>query len=242
MQKAHQLQMSLVPRNPTVPGLEIAIGFEPCRWIGGDYANVLPVADGRVLLAVADACGKGMTAAMVASGVHSIVHSAIRSGANLDDAVGSLNQYLLESMNLQSFVTFVGVMLDPRSGKALYVNAGHPPMLIFDPAGKATEMRFGHNPPLGVMPMTIEVDSAELKSGELLVLYTDGLSELRDARGKMLGLDGIKSNVSALYSANPQIPLTDLCNQLNAKLDEIRGASAATDDRSFLLARRVDAR
>jgi phosphoserine phosphatase RsbU/P len=241
LQKAHQLQMSLVPRNPTVPGLEIAIGFEPCRWIGGDYANVLPIADGRVLLAVADACGKGLTAAMVASGVHSIVHSAIRSGAALDDAVASLNQYLLESMQLQSFVTLVGVMLDPRSGQALCVNAGHPPMLIVDPAGKVTELRYGHNPPLGVMPMTVELDSAELKSGDLLVLYTDGLSELRDIRGKMLGLDGIKSNVASLYSANPNIPLTDLCNQLNAKLDEIRGAGAATDDRSFLLARRTQA-
>jgi phosphoserine phosphatase RsbU/P len=240
LQKAHQMQMSLIPRNPAVPGLEIAIGFEPCRWIGGDYANVLPMADGRVLLAVADACGKGLTAAMVASGVHSIVHSAIRSGAALGDAVGSLNQYLLESMHLQSFVTLVGAMLDPRSGKALCVNAGHPPMLIVDPTGKVTELRYGHNPPLGVMPMTVELDSAELNAGELLVLYTDGLSELRDARGKMLGLDGIKSRLSQIYSANSQLPLTELCQQLNQTLDEIRGAGAATDDRSFLLARRVD--
>jgi sigma-B regulation protein RsbU (phosphoserine phosphatase) len=238
LRKAQQMQMSLVPKNPMVPGLEVAIGFEPCRWIGGDYANVISGPDGRVLLAVADASGKGLAAAMVASGVHSIVHSAIRAGANLEEMIQRLNQYLLESMDRQSFVTFIGIMLDPSSGQAQCINAGHPPMLIVSPDGKVTELPFGHNPPLGVMPMAIELDAAQIEPGQLMMLFTDGLSELREASGKMLGLNGISARLAELYAADPGASLRELSKKLNESLDEIRGASPSTDDRTFLLARR----
>jgi len=238
LQKARQMQMSLVPKNPAVPGLEIAIGFEPCRWVGGDYANVLPAADGNIFLAIADVSGKGMAAAMIASGVHSMVHSAIRAGTKLEDLARSLNQFLLESMDRQSFVTMIGALFDPRTGKAQCVNAGHPPMLIVSADGSVQQTRYGHNPPLGVMPLDVELDWIELQPGQLLAMFTDGLSELRDTHGKMLGLDGIEQRLSALYRAAPQAPLNDLCDQLNRALDEIRGPVPATDDRTFLLARR----
>jgi phosphoserine phosphatase RsbU/P len=162
LKKAREIQMSLVPRNLAVRGLEIAIGFEPCRWIGGDYVNVLSAPDGRVFMAAADVSGKGLPAAMVATGVHSIVHAAIRSGIGLVEMVGSLNQYLLESMDRQSYVTMLGVMCDPLSGALQCANAGHPPMLIVRPDGAVREMPSGHCPPLGVVPMTAPLDDAEL--------------------------------------------------------------------------------
>ena len=238
LNKARQMQMNLVPKNPAVPGLEVSIGFEPCKWIGGDYANVITGPDGRVCLVVADASGKGLAAAMIASGVHSIVHSAIRAGTDLEEMVLRLNQFLLESMNRQSLVTLIAAMLDPRTGAAKCVNAGHPPMLVIDPNGKVTELPYGHNPPLGVMPMKVELDSTQLQPGQLLALFTDGLTELRNSAGKMLGLDGISSSVASLYSKNPKTPLNDLCEKLNQSLDEIRGSLPSTDDRTFLLARR----
>jgi serine phosphatase RsbU (regulator of sigma subunit) len=239
LKKAREIQMSLVPRNVAVRGLQIAIGFEPCRWIGGDYVNVLSAPDGRVFLATADVCGKGLPAAMVATGVHSIVHASIRSGIGLAEMVGSLNQYLLESMDRQSFVTMLGAMCNPQSGALQCVNAGHPPLLIVQPDGVVREMPSSHCPPLGVMPLTAPVDQAQLAPNELAMLFTDGLTELIDPSGKMLGIDGVKSRISELYAADPEIPLHEMSQRLNAALDEIRGAGAATDDRTFLLARRV---
>jgi serine phosphatase RsbU (regulator of sigma subunit) len=218
--------------------LEVSIGFEPCLWIGGDYANVLPAPDGRVLLAVADASGKGVAAAMIASGVHSIVHSSIRAGSKLEDMIHSLNQYLLESTDRQSFVTMIGALVDPRTGKTICVNAGHPPMLVIEPNGNIMEMRYGNNPPLGVMPMTVELDTTELQPGHLLVLFTDGVSELRDPNGRMLGLDGIKSRLAEMYADEPRASLNDISARLKQTLDQIRGSASATDDRTFLLARR----
>jgi serine phosphatase RsbU (regulator of sigma subunit) len=233
------MQMSLVPKTPSAPGLEIAIGFEPCRWIGGDYVNVLNAMDGQVLLAVADVSGKGLPAALVAGGVHSIVHSSIRAGLGLTKLAQSLNQYLLESMERQSFVTMAAALFDPKNGKIQLINAGHPPLLIFDSRGKVREAPYGHNPPLGVMPMTVEVDAMSLEPGELAILFTDGLTELLDSKNKMIGLQGLEHELSLLYGHYCREPLEKLSQLLKARLDEIHGGAAATDDRTFLLARRA---
>jgi serine phosphatase RsbU (regulator of sigma subunit) len=239
LQKARKIQMSLVPRNPTAPGLEVAIGFEPCLWIGGDYANVLGAPDGRVGLIVADVSGKGLPAAMVATGVHSVVDASVGQGKSLSEMAEGLNRFLINSMDRQSHLTVLAVLFDPSTGHAEYLNAGHPPILVARPDGEVRELNWGCNPPLGVLPTSPQIDAADLQPGELLFLYTDGLSEMYDAAGKMLGVQGVKSRLGELYSADSAAPLAQLRDRLSQKLDEIRGPSPATDDRTFLLARRM---
>ncbi|MGA2440581.1 MAG: SpoIIE family protein phosphatase [Tepidisphaeraceae bacterium] len=239
LQKARKIQMSLVPLNPTATGLEVAIGFEPCLWIGGDYANVLAAPDGRVLMIVADVSGKGLPAAMVATGVHSVVDGSVGQGKSLAEMAQGLNRFLINSMDRQSHLTVLAVLFDPRTGHAEYLNAGHPPILVVRPDGDVRELNWGCNPPLGVLPTSPIIDTADLQPAELLFLYTDGVSEMYDAAGKMLGVQGVKSRLGELYSANSGAPLAQLRDRLSQKLDEIRGPSPATDDRTFLLARRL---
>ena len=238
LQKARRIQMSLVPHHPTAAGMEIALGFEPCLWVGGDYVNVLTAPDGRVLLVIADVSGKGPPAAMVATGVHGVVHSEIRAGTSLSELARRLNETLLETLDLQCFVTMFLVLFDPKKGTGECVNAGHLPILIAAPDGKVTSHRCGHNPPLGIMPMSAEIESIELQPGQLMVLFTDGLSEMTDRSGKMLGVEGVEALVGRLYAADPRGSLDDLGKRLNTMLDELRGTPTATDDRTFLLARR----
>jgi len=239
LQQARKIQMSLVPRNPTASGLEVAIGFEPCLWIGGDYANVLAAPDGRIGLIVADVSGKGLPAAMVATGVHSVVDGSIGQGKSLSEMAQGLNRFLINSMDRQSHLTVLAVLFDPRTGHAEYLNAGHPPILVVRPDGQVRELNWGCNPPLGVLPTSPLIDADDLQPAELLFLYTDGLTEMYDAAGKMLGVQGVKSRLGELYSANSSAPLAQLRDRFTQKLDEIRGPSPATDDRTFLLARRL---
>jgi serine phosphatase RsbU (regulator of sigma subunit) len=239
LNKARKIQMSLVPKSPTAPGLEIAIGFEPCLWIGGDYANVLGAAGGKVCLIVADVSGKGMPAAMVATGVHSVVDASMRQGESLEAMAERLNAFLIESMDRQSHLTALAVLFDPRSGRADYFNAGHPPMLIGQPDGQVRTMDFAKNPPLGVLPTSPTIDSTALQAGEVLLLYTDGLSEMYDAGGKMIGVEGVTALFSELYAADHSLALAELRDRMSRRLDEIRGDSPITDDRTFLLARRI---
>ncbi len=239
LKQARNIQMNLVPKNPTAPGLEIAIGFEPCLWIGGDYANVLPAPDGRVFLIVADVSGKGLPAAMVATGVHSIVADAVSAGLSLPELAQSLNRLLIESMDRQSYLTVLAAIFDPKTGRVQCLNAGHPPMLVIDPTGEVRELTWGHNPPLGVLPTSPLIDFTQLEPSELLFLYTDGLSEMQDSTGKMLNVEGVKSHIAKLYAISPTEPLSKLSKQLSQSLDQIRGVSPVTDDRTFLLARRL---
>ena len=192
-----------------------------------------------MLLTVADVAGKGLPAAMVATGVHSIVHSAVGAGSDLTEIAQSINRFLLDSMDRQSFVTMLGVLFEQSTGNAQCLNAGHPPMLIFSPDGGTRVLPYAHNPPLGVMPTDITLDDTVLNPGELLLLYTDGLTEMRDSSGNMLGIEGVERSVSELFAESPEIPLKELAGQITKMLDELRGSSPVTDDRTFILARRV---
>jgi sigma-B regulation protein RsbU (phosphoserine phosphatase) len=239
LQRARKIQLSLVPRNPTASGLEVAIGFEPCLWIGGDYANVITAPSGKVALVIADVSGKGLSAAMVATGVHSVVDRSIRAGESLPEMAQDLDQFLINSMDRQSHLTLLAVLFDPKTGGAEYLNAGHPPILIANRAGEIRQLSFGNNPPLGVLATSPVIEQAQLEEGDLLLLYTDGLTEIFSADGKMLGVEGVKTLLAELFSANPQAPLAQLRDELTEKLDEMRGSSPMADDRTFLLARRL---
>jgi len=240
LKRARKIQMSLVPKSPTAAGLEVAIGFEPCLWIGGDYANVLAAPGGRVCLIVADVSGKGLPAAMIATGVHSVVDASIRQGKSLSEMAQDLNRFLIGSMDRQSHLTALAVLFDPQTGQIEYLNAGHPPILISNSQGQVRELSYGHNPPLGVLPTLPSIDTAVLNPGDVLFLYTDGLTEMSDAAGKMLGLEGVESQFASLYAAaGADLPLSQLRNQLSQSLDTLRGSSPVTDDRTFLFARRI---
>jgi serine phosphatase RsbU (regulator of sigma subunit) len=192
-----------------------------------------------VNLIVADVSGKGLPAAMVATGVHSVVDASISQGKSLAEMAEDLNRFLINSMDRQSHLTVLAVLYDPKTGKTEYLNAGHPPIMVCKPDGAVRELNFGQNPPLGVLPTSPSIDTELLHPHELLFLYTDGLTEMYDADEKMLGLAGVKTLIGALHSAHAELPLAQLRDKLSQRLDEIRGSSPVTDDRTFLLARRL---
>ena len=148
LERAHQIQMRLVPREAEVRGLELAIGFVPCRRVGGDYVDVVPMKDGRTLLTVADVCGKGLPAALVASSLHTMVHTGLDAGMSLSALMAGLNRYLCQTLAAESFVTMVAVAVDPATGEFECVNAGHPPALLLSPGGDPRELQSAANMPL----------------------------------------------------------------------------------------------
>lgn len=233
--RARQIQMRLVPDDPQVTGLDLAIGFAPCRGVGGDYVDVVPCADGRVFLAVADVCGKGLPAALVASSIHTMVHASLMASLDLCTLIRNLNDYLCRMLSEDSFVTMVAVMLDLKTGDVEYVNAGHPLPLILAPGGQHRTLAAGNN-----LPLRIECDAPRcatdrLAPGELLTLYTDGLTEIGQGAG-MLGAAGLTAELAALYPSTA-IPARDVAAALNRRLNTLQGSTDPQDDRTFLLAR-----
>jgi phosphoserine phosphatase RsbU/P len=238
LEKAQEIQMRLIPRQVSISGLALAVGFRPCYWVAGDYADVLPMSDGRTLLAMADVCGKGLSAALVASSVHTLVHANVRAGKDLPAVMTELNQYLIEDLEGESFVTMLCIAIDPKTGKFECINSGHPPPLLVPCNGKPRELQSTRNAALGLDPTPMEVQRGEFAPGDLLVLFTDGVTELTNPANEMLELEGLSRGLGEICQAHGTAALPALAERLTTLLDAYQHGAMAVDDRTFLLARR----
>lgn len=239
LQMAHQIQRQLVPKQRDFRGVDVTIGFEPCRWVGGDYVDIVPMPDGRILFAVADVCGKGMQAALVCSSVHTMIRATVDAGRGVTGMMDRLNDYLCEYLPEHSFVTMVVIALDPVTGKVECVNAGHPPVLVSNGQGAVRQLQNAENPALGMGPVPMEAHQSVLAPGEVLVMYTDGLTELRNSSKQMLGEQQLGAGFGRLCAANNGKPVSVIADKLTQMLEEFRGDQLPEDDQAFLLARRI---
>jgi serine phosphatase RsbU (regulator of sigma subunit) len=240
---AREIQQRLVPKAEALAafkerGIDVAVGFAPSRWVGGDYVDAMLMKDGRVLLALADVCGHGLAAALVTSAVHTLIHAAVRRGADLLELVDGLNQHLCETLSGDSFVTFIALAVNPADGSMQYANAGHPPPLVVSRSGEVRHLPFGHNPPLGIDAAPIEDRSEQLAPGELLAIYSDGLNEQTDGSGAMLGIPALKEKLRTIAISGASAA-DALARQLDEFLAQRRGDRPPNDDQSFLLAVRI---
>jgi phosphoserine phosphatase RsbU/P len=238
LEMARQIQRALVPRRQEFELLDVAVGFEPCKWVGGDYADVVPMPDGRMLLSVADVCGKGLQAALISSSLQTMVRATVESGRGLVELVNRLNRHLCEYLPSHSFVTFVCLAIDMTTGQAECLNAGHPPPLIVAVDGKVRQLQSETNPALGLAQTSWETKTDKLERGEVLAMFTDGLTELRNTSKEMLGLSRLGENLSAICLGGKDDGMSQLSNKLTLMLEEFRGDQLPEDDRAFLLAKR----
>jgi pSer/pThr/pTyr-binding forkhead associated (FHA) protein len=235
---ARQIQRGLVPGPYSAAGLDVTVGFDPCKWVGGDYVDVVPLSDGRVLLAVADVCGKGLHAALVGFSLHTMVRAAADVNPPLPRLMERVNRYLCEWLPEHSFVTMVAVEVDPYSGAIDCVNAGHPPAFVVGLDGRVTQLQAAENPALGIAPATMSSQRAHLDPGDVLIMYTDGISELAAPSGEMLGVERLADELSAMCVAKGRNGVAAIGDALAARLDALREGALPADDRTFLLAQR----
>ncbi|APR84998.1 Serine phosphatase RsbU, regulator of sigma subunit protein [Minicystis rosea] len=238
LQTARQIQRALLPRRLDFPGLDVAVGFEPCKWVGGDYVDVAELSDGRVLLAVADVCGKGLQAALVTSSLQTMVRASMDHTPTIAELMERVNRHLCEWLPAHSFVTMVVAAIDPATGDVECVNAGHPPVLIVDRHGDLRLLQSAENPALGVAPSRMELQRARLDLGDVLVMYTDGLTELRNAGLEMLGQERLGRDFSRICEDRRGAPSADMADALGKMLERFRGDRLPDDDRAFVVAQR----
>jgi serine phosphatase RsbU (regulator of sigma subunit)/pSer/pThr/pTyr-binding forkhead associated (FHA) protein len=237
LEKAREIQFRLVPKDLAFPGLDATIGFFPCRWVGGDYVDAAIAPDGRVLLAVADVCGKGLPASLVAFSLHTLVHSGLRSGLPLADLMRGMNEHFCRHMSDYSFATMLAVLIDPATGELECVNMGHPPGLLIGKDGSVRSLQTAVNFPLGVCDDVPEGQRESLGEGELLAMFTDGLTETRTAEGQLLGAQRLGAELKNLYTGGEAA--TEVGTRLKELLDKLLGPRLPDDDRTFVLAKRV---
>lgn len=209
LQTAREVQTSLLPAHPpSVPGYDIA-GLNLPTWdIGGDYFDYFPLADGRLGLVIADVSGKGLSAALLMATFRAALRTEVRKSRSIPAVIDDVHLTLVESMDTSRFVTAVYGVLDPGSATFNYVNCGHNPPILLRASGQR-EVLPAARWAIGMLGSSqVEPATVSLGAGDTLLLYTDGVVELTDAKLAEFGEDRL-ARVLSEYAARPAGEILD---------------------------------
>jgi sigma-B regulation protein RsbU (phosphoserine phosphatase) len=236
LELATEIQQRFQPSGPPiVEGYEFqGISFS-CFEIGGDYYDFIPRGDGTMLIALGDVSGKGTAAALLMSSLHAAIHGQVAAKTPLDEAIVSVNQYLAENTPANRFVTLFAAELDSATGKLRYINAGHNPPLVGRAGGEVEQLSSG-GLPLGIMPMAeYDVGEIALNSGDVLVVYSDGVSEANNLAEEEFGLD----RLTDVVKANLKGTASGIRDKVESALSEFTGTAPANDDITLVIVKKL---
>jgi serine phosphatase RsbU (regulator of sigma subunit) len=194
---ARSIQQASLPKEvPTLEGWQIAPYYQPAREVGGDFYDFFELEDGQIGLAVGDATGKGVPAALAVTASCSMLRAVAQdSGYSPGEVLGRVNETLVARIPPNMFVTCFYAILDPNSCTLSYANAGYDLPYLWH-GGAAEELR-ARGMPLGLMPgMEYEEKEIVLQEGDSTLLYTDGLVEAHDPQREMFGFPRLQALVA----------------------------------------------
>ncbi len=210
LQLAKQVQMSFLPKAPPrVEGYEFWGHYEPAREVGGDYYGYLQLLDGRVVCAVGDVAGKGVSASLIMAKLSSDIRFCTLAESEPHRAIARLNDSLCEFTGpMDRFVTLCAVVLDPKTHQATIVSGGHgSPLLYKSKTGEIVEAMPSSvaGMPLGMIDgIDFESYSLVLEPGESLILFTDGVNESMNIKGEEFTMEGVQRIIKSCKSNSPK--------------------------------------
>lgn len=195
---AARVQQSLAPKSIVWGGVNVETFYHPVRTIGGDFGLVSALDEDHLNLLVCDVSGHGIGSALVANRIYTEMMTQLRSGAGLDVMLRHLNRFVMHNIGSSVFFFTVAAARIDRGGRRMvFAGAGHPPgMIVRD--GEEPRLLESRSMVLGALPeavgpeVTLDVD---LHRGDRVVLYTDGITDVFDSRGEMLGVEGVQKFV-----------------------------------------------
>jgi serine phosphatase RsbU (regulator of sigma subunit) len=193
---ARSIQQASLPKEvPQLEGWQIAPYYQPAREVGGDFYDFHLLPEGQLGLVVGDATGKGVPAALVMSTTCGMLRLAAQGSSSPGQMLRGVNEVLFPNIPSNMFVTCFYAILDPKSGRLSYANAGHD--LPYLHRNGDTEELTARGMPLGLMPkMSYEEKETILHSGEAALLYSDGLVEAHDPAGEMFGFPRLRALIA----------------------------------------------
>jgi signal transduction histidine kinase/serine phosphatase RsbU (regulator of sigma subunit)/DNA-binding NarL/FixJ family response regulator len=226
------LQRSLLPeRLPDLPGMDIAARYMPGSEgtnVGGDWYEVIPLADGRVALAIGDVAGRGEKATALTGQLRPMLRAYAIEHGDPTEVVGRLDQ-LVRGMGDDHFATLVYAVVDPRDWSVRVVNAAHLPPMALRADGSAAYIELSRAAPLGMVTTSRPEAEAKLEPGSALVLYSDGLIKRRE-RPLAAGLERLVAIGDALP---PGAEAEEICARVTEELVD----PGVGDDVALLVAR-----
>lgn len=232
--EAREIQRSLLPAQlPAIAGVEVAARWEPAREVSGDAYDVLRLDDRRIALTVGDVAGKGMPAALLMSSLQAAVKAVAEPGRGPAEVCARVRQVVRQNLSGGRFVTFVYAVLDRAAGELAWCNAGHVPPLLLRSDGRFEWLADGGPAVARVLSEgTYEEGRTRVAAGDLVVLFTDGVTEAASPSGEMFGEERVVATVRTASDA----PAGELARAL-ATAARAFSAGDAQDDVTVVVAR-----
>lgn len=233
---AREVQQRLFPQSlPRMKTLDYTGVCQPAFSVGGDYYDFLQISKDKLGIVVADVSGKGISSALLMASLQGMVRShASQSGMSLDELIADINEMLRLTTDYNKFATlFYGVYED--SNRTLtYVNAGHNPPLVFKPGIQGCEVLplTSGGVALGLVPHARYCKAMlQLDPDDIVVLFTDGISESRNGHGEEFG----ETALGKLILSNLQLSALELQNLIQTRVQQFAGAAPQHDDMTLLV-------
>lgn len=236
MKMAKRIQVKLLPDvEPRLDGYEIRAINIPAKSVGGDYFDFIEVEDGVTGFCVGDITGKGMPAAMLMSNLQATLRSLSTIITEPDKCLAETNKQLYRSTEDTKFATLFYGLLDHSTGSFTYTNAGHDAPILFSNYKGMRELP-ATGLLLGVMPESIySVEQINLQAGELLLIYTDGITEAMDEDGQEYGLDRLKT----LIRDHHHLDTLDIMEKIIYDIKSHTQKAPQSDDITLLLIKKL---
>jgi sigma-B regulation protein RsbU (phosphoserine phosphatase) len=235
LQVAAEIQLSILPDVlPVVDDFNFGACILPARQVGGDFYDVFELKDHRIGVLIGDVADKGVPSALFMARAHALIMAEADIGMTPAEVMSLVNTHITRLQKSTQFVTVLYGILDLNTREFSYARAGHETPLIVHADGSVERMPHSPGMAIGLWePVTIDQKSLKLASGDMLLLYTDGMTDCRDPKGESFGLERIKQ----ILAEHSRLDAQQACNILLETLQAFQDGSKQDDDVTLVAVR-----
>jgi phosphoserine phosphatase RsbU/P len=233
LEMAAQVQRLFLPvGKPAIAGLQIAGMMQPVRSVGGDYYDYIPVSAHAIEIVVADVAGKGVPAALLMAATAAVMQLEANRDRNMLELVGRLNKEISSVSDGERYVTLLVAEIDAHRRRVRYVNCGHNPALLFRAKTSVVTCMDSSCPPVGMFSeRPCELASEDLVTGDVMVFYTDGVTEAQNHLGEEFGM----KRLSAVVRRGASLSSEDLMKDIFRNAADFCSEVGFQDDATILV-------
>ena len=229
------VQRSLLPQQaPSIPGMNIAGFSRPAQIVSGDYFDFFQFKDGMHGIVMADISGHGVSAGMMMTSLQTAFHTLVPDADSPLDVLERINRLYMHNVSFTTFVTIFFAKFNPDTRLLTYANAGHNSAFLYRTAKKEEAWLRPTGPAIGLMEgFNVRTEEVELKDEDILLLYTDGITEAMNSQGEQFGTQ----RLARLVKKIPNLSAQELANALLVTVSDFAEGKSFIDDISIIASR-----
>jgi sigma-B regulation protein RsbU (phosphoserine phosphatase) len=228
LELAQTVQQSLLPQSvPSVPGVEMAAFSRPAQIVGGDYFDFFPFADNRQGMVISDVAGHGMASSLIMASLQTMLRTLSQDLSHPGELVARINHLCLHNIQFTTFITLFAGAYEPETRRLVFCNAGHNPPILVRTSSRGHDLLNPSGPALGLAEeSTYAEETITAQPGDLLFMYTDGVTECSSPDGDLFG----SGRLVDVLKAQADSPVPDVLQAVRAELEAFSAGAPLEDD------------